>query len=172
MVVGVVDNLPNGVENLACRADVALADLQLKIAHLSVECRGHLSLGEGHGKVGKQADSVDFEVVGKADGVDDGARSDIDQCAGCEVSVLQVDIDVRLAVYDDSEAVVVDGKRRFLSHQQVENGGFAAHDAEFAIEENIFAYLRQMRSKDVAHPREVHQFGLFVHFFCPFCRQR
>ena len=80
MIVAAMDYVPDGVENVAGSADVGLVCRKLEVAYLTVEGRRHLSLGKRHGKVGEEGKAEDAEVIGKADGVDDGARADIRSC--------------------------------------------------------------------------------------------
>ena len=77
MIVAAMDYMPDGVENVASCTDGSLVCRKLEVAYLTVESRRHLSLRERHGKVGEEGKAEDAEVIGKADGVDDGARADI-----------------------------------------------------------------------------------------------
>ena len=67
--------------------------------------------------------------------MNDGAGTEIDECAAGEVAVLQVDVDVSLTVQDDAQAIIVDGEGRSLVHQQTEHGVIAADHCQFAIHE-------------------------------------
>lgn len=171
MVVFCMNYLPDGVENVAGRADITLANRQLEVAHLAVESRWHLVVCEGHWKIGKEADAIDMEIVGQADGVDDGAWTNIDECASSEVTVLQVEVDMSLATHDNAEAMIVDDEWWFLAHQQAEHSMISTNDTEFAIEEYVLADLCKMRGKYVPHAPYVHQLRLLAHK-PSFCWQR
>ena len=107
----------------------------------SAICAAGLSVCERHGKVGEEGKAEDAEVIGKADGVDDGARADIDQCACCDVPLLQVEVDVGFSIQDETEAMVVDGERRLLAHQQAKHGVVAVNHTQFAVKEDALADL-------------------------------
>ena len=141
MIVAAMDYVPDGVENVAGSADVGLVCRKLEVAYLTVESRRHLSLCERHGKVGEEGKAEDAEVIGKADGVDDGARADIDQCACCDVPLLQVEVDVGFSIQDETEAMVVDGERRLLAHQQAKHGVVAANHTQFTVKKDTLADL-------------------------------
>lgn len=96
-------------------------------------------------------------------GVDDGARTDIDECASREVAVLQVDGNFSLAVHDDAQTVIIDGKRWLLAHQQTEHRAVAANHCQFAIHEYMLAHLREVWCENVAHSCGIHQLRLSVH---------
>ena len=78
-------------------ADVAVIDRQLKVAHLAVEGGRHLPMCERHAEVREQSDAEDLQVVRQSDGIDDSARTEIHQCAGGDVPLLQVEVHVSLA---------------------------------------------------------------------------
>ena len=141
MIVAAMDYVPDGVENVASCTDVSLVCRKLEVAYLTIEGRRHLSLGKRHGKVGEEGKAEDAEVIGKADGVDDGARADIEQCACCDVPLLQVEVDVGFSIQDETEAMVVDGERRLLAHQQAKHGVVAADYTQFAVKEDALAHL-------------------------------
>ena len=163
MIILCVNHMPDGVENVAGRADIAFANRQLEVAYLTVEGRRHLTLCKGHGEIDKETDAKDAEVVGKTDGIDDGAWADVDQCASGDVTVLQIEVDMGLAIQNDAEAMVVDGEGRFLAHQQTEHGMISMNHTEFTVEEDVLADLCKMRGEYVPHARHVHQLGLLVH---------
>ena len=73
---------------------------------------------ERHGEVGEECKAIDLEIVGKADRRDDGARSEIDQCACCDAAVLQVEVHVCLASRDDAKAMIVDDDGKQLQSPQ------------------------------------------------------
>ena len=81
MVVWLVYEVPKGVEDVAGRLQILIADRQLEVTHLSVKGRGKLSLREGHGEVGKESNAIDFKVVRKPNWIDDGAWANINECA-------------------------------------------------------------------------------------------
>ena len=162
VVVG-VQHVPYGVEDVSGGADVALVGGYLEVAHLSIECRRHLMLCERHGKRAEEDDAVNLEVAGEAQRIDDGAWSEVGQCACCDVSVLQVEADVGFSVEDDAKAVVVDDEGRPMLEDEAEKVVVTADDAEFAVEEDIVADLSDVRAEDVAHAREIHQLRLLVH---------
>ena len=163
IIVRGMNRLPDGVHNMCGGSDILFACRQLKVAHLSVEGRRHLSLRKGHGEIRKESHSEYTEVRGKPLGVDDGARTDIDECATREVAVLQVEVDVSLAAHDDAQTVVVDGERRPLAHQQTEHRAVAANHCQFAIHEYMLAHLREVWCENVAHSCGIHQLRLSVH---------
>ena len=141
MIVVAMDYVPDGVENVASCTDVGFVDWKLEVAYLTVESRWHLSLGKGHGEVGEESKAEDAEVIGKADGVDDSPRADIDQCACGDVALLQVEVDARFSIHDDAEAMVVDGERRLLAYQQTKHGVVSANHAQFTVKEDVLANL-------------------------------
>ena len=141
MIVAAMDYMPDGVENVAGCADVGFVDWKLEVAYLTVESRWHLSLGEGHGEVGEEGKAEDAEVIGKADGVDDSPRADIDQRACGDVPLLQVEVDARFSIHDDAEAMVVDGERRLLAYQQTKHGVVSVNHAQFTVKEDVLANL-------------------------------
>ena len=77
--------------------------------------------------------------------MDDGAWTDINECAALEVAVLQVDVDFSLATHDDAQTVVVDSERWSMAHQQTEHRMVAANHCQFAIHIYILADLREVR---------------------------
>lgn len=95
--------------------------------------------------------------------MDDGARTDIDECAARKMAVLQVDVDVSLAVHDDAQTVIIDGKRWLLAHQQTEHRAVAMNHCQFTIHEYMLANLREVWCQDVTHSCDVHQLRLSVH---------
>ena len=139
MVIVAMYNVPDGIKDLAGSAEVVVADMQLEVAHLTVECRRHLTWCEGHGEIGKESDAEDTKVIGKTDGVDDGAGTDIDQRASRVVGFLQVEAYMGLTTHDKTETVVVDDEGRLLAHQQTEYGVVAMYHTEFTIKESILA---------------------------------
>ena len=141
MIVAAMDYVPDGVENVAGSADVGLVCRKLEVAYLTIESRRHLSLRERHRKVGEEGKAEDAEVIGKADGVDDGARADIDQCACYDMSLLQVEVDMRFSIQDETETMVVDGERRLLAHQQAKHGVVAANNTQFTVKKDTLADL-------------------------------
>lgn len=162
VVVG-VQHVPYGVEDVSGGVDVALASRYLEVAHLSVEGRRHLMLCERHGKRAEEDDAVNLKVAGETQRIDDGAWSEVGQCACCDVSVLQVEADVGLSVDDDAEAVVVDDEGWPMLEDEAEEVVVAADDAEFAVEEDVVADLSDVGTEDVTHAWEVHQLRLLVH---------
>ena len=118
---------------------------------------------KGHGEIGEECHAIDAEVGRQVFDVDDGARTDIDEGATLEVTVLQVDIELCLAAHDDTEAVVVDGEGRLLAHQQTEHRAVAANHCQFAIHEYMLAHLREVWCENVAHSCGIHQLWLSVH---------
>ena len=92
-----VHYLPDGVNDMLRYVDVAVIDRQLEVAHLTVEGRGHLAIGERHVEAREQSEAEDLQVVRQFDGTDDGTRTEIYQCAGGDVPLLQVEVDVSLA---------------------------------------------------------------------------
>ena len=141
MIVVAMDYVPDGVENVASCADVGFVGWKQEVAYLTIESRRHLSLCERHGKVGEEGNAEDAEVIGKADGIDDGARADIDQRACCDVPLLQVEVDVGFSIQDETEAMVVDGERRLLAYQQTKHGVVSANHAQFTVKEDVLANL-------------------------------
>ena len=141
MIVVAMDYVPDGVENVASCADVGFVDWKLEVTYLTIESRRHLSLCERHGKVGEEGNAEDAEIIGKADGVDDGAGADIDQCACGDVALLQVEVDVGFSIHDDAEAMVVDGERGLLAYQQTKHGVVSANHAQFTTKEDVLANL-------------------------------
>ena len=95
--------------------------------------------------------------------MNDGAGTEIDECAAGEVAVLQVDVDVSLTVQDNAQAIIVDGEGRSLVHQQTEHGVIAADHCQFAIHEYMLSELREVWCEDIAHSCDVHQLRLPVH---------
>ena len=128
-----------------------------------VEGRRHLSLCKGHGEVRKKSHSVDAEVWRQTLGMDDGARTDIDECAAREVAVLQVEVNHSVAAHDDAQTVIIDGERWLLTHQQTEHRAVAANHCQFTIHEYMFADLREVWCENVAHSCGIHQLRLSVH---------
>ena len=118
---------------------------------------------ERHGEVGEECKAIDLEIVGKADGRDDGARPEIDQCACCDAAVLQIEVHICLALRDDAKTMVVDDKWRRLLHDEAKHTWITMHHAELAVEMDVLAYLSEVAGKDVSHLRESHQSGLLVH---------
>ena len=78
MVISLTYNVPNGIDNVDGSLNIMFGYRQLKITHLSIESRWHLSLRERHWKVGKERDAIYFKIVGKVNGVDNRTWSKID----------------------------------------------------------------------------------------------
>ena len=97
IIIRGMNRLPDGIQNVLGSSDILFACRQLKVAHLSVEGRRHLSLRKGHGEIRKESHSEYTEVGRQVLGMDDGAWTDINECAALEVAVLQVDVDFSLA---------------------------------------------------------------------------
>lgn len=97
-----MDYLPDGVQDVPCSCDFLLGGGELEVPQLAVEGRWHLSVWERHGEFGEECYSEYAEVVRQPLGVDDGARAEVYECAAREVPVLQVDVDVSFAAYDDA----------------------------------------------------------------------
>ncbi len=94
---------------------------------------------KGHGEIGEECHAIDAEVGRQVFDVDDGARTDIDEGATLEVTVLQVDIELCLAAHDDTEAVVVDGEGGLLLFQHTEQLAVGTYYSQFTIEKDILA---------------------------------
>ena len=77
IVVLLVDEMPKGVEDVAGRLLFFLSDRQLEVAHLAVKGRRKLAYCERHGEIGEESDALYFEVIGEADGIDDGAWANV-----------------------------------------------------------------------------------------------
>ena len=58
--------------------------------------------------------------------------------------------------------MVVDGEWRLVAHQQSKHRVVAVNYGKLVVEKHVLAYLRQVRSNDVTHTRQVHQFRLFA----------
>ena len=71
VIVGLMNRVPDGVDDVAGGGDIALADLNLEVAYLAVEGRWHLWQWE----VVKEPQTIDFNFTTETDGTDDGARS-------------------------------------------------------------------------------------------------
>jgi hypothetical protein len=57
------------------------------------------------------------------------------------VPLLQVEVDVGFSIQDETEAMVVNGERRLLAHQQAKHGVVAADYTQFAVKEDALAHL-------------------------------
>ena len=102
IVVASMNYLPDDVHNIFDSSDILFAGSQLEVAHLTVEGRRHLSLCKGHGEFSEECHAEDAKVGRETLGMNDGARTDIDECAAFEVAVLQVEVDFSLAAHDDA----------------------------------------------------------------------
>jgi len=160
MVVWLVDEVPKGVEDVAGCLQILIAYGQLKVAQLSIKCRRELTNCERHREVCKEADALYFKVIRKADGMDDGARTNIYECTSREVTIYKVEVDVALAACYHTQAVVVDDEGWLLLHDKTEHQRVAVNHRQFVAEEYVLADLREVVCKDVAHSRHVHQFRL------------
>ena len=175
VVVGLMNQVPECIEDVAGGLDISIGSWQLEVAHLSVKGRRHLFLGKGHGEVGKEGESEDFEVVRETDGVDDGAWSEVDERSRTDVAVDEVEVDATLATDDEPQTVVVDNEGRLLMDKQTEHLRVAVQDAYLIAEIDVFADLFNVGHEDVLHPHHVHQFGLTfvgVHISRSFTAQR
>ena len=81
IVIGLVNQVPDGVNEMACRDDVALIDFYLEVAHLSVESRWHLSCGKWHREICKESYAVELKTFPEVYRVNDGSRSQEHECA-------------------------------------------------------------------------------------------
>ena len=163
VVIVLANHLPECFDDAAGGLEGGFVGLQLEVAHLAVEGCRQLFRREWHGKLVEKGNTQDFQVVGNADRGDDGARAEIDQRAGREVTVLKVEVDGGFALDDNSQAMVVDAEGRFLLHHEAEQFRTAPYDAQFLTEIDVLVDLFQMGFKDFPHLGEVHQFGLSVH---------
>jgi hypothetical protein len=93
----------------------------------------------------------------------------MNQRTSYEMAVLQIEVDIRLALQNDSKTIVVDGEGRLLPHQQAEHRMVNANDGKLSIEKDIIADLCKMWLKDVTHAGCIHQSGLSVHILSFFC---
>ena len=155
VIVLLMDEVPQRVEYLSGRLLVFFRNRQLEIAHLSVEGWWELPRRKGHGKVGKESDALNFQVVRYADGVDNRAWPEINQCARFEVTIYEVEVDLALTTGDDAHAVVVDNKGRHLLHNQLKDLMIAMNHRQFIVEEHILAYLRIILKENMAYSRNV-----------------
>ena len=112
--------------------------------------------GKGHWEVGKESDTIYLNVAGKSDGVDNGSRPNIDKRTSRDVTVLKVEVDVRLTTGEYAQTVVVDDERRALLHNQTKNSGIAVHDTQFVVDEERLAYGIGLSGQDILHPLGVH----------------
>lgn len=163
IVVLSVNEMPKGFEDAQGGQDVRLLCRDLKVAHLTVKGCWHLPHSEGHGEGSEKCYAIYLQVVGKADGSDDGAGTEIDQCAGSEVTVLQVEVDRGLALCDDAKTVVADAEWRFLGHHQAKRRRFAVYHAEFFGEKYPLTNLRVVGRKYFPHLRHVQQSWCLFH---------
>ena len=62
IVVGSMNYLPDGIQNMFGCSDILFTDEKLEVAHLSVEGRRHLSLRKRHGEVGEKSHAEDTEI--------------------------------------------------------------------------------------------------------------
>ena len=76
---------------------------------------------KGHRKVSKESDALYLEVVGEADGMDDGAWTDVDKCACLEMTIYKVEVNKTLATYNHTQAMVVDDEGGLLLHDETEH---------------------------------------------------
>ena len=144
IIIRGMNRLPDGIQNVLGSSDILFACRQLKVAHLSVEGRRHLSLRKGHGEIRKESHSEYTEVGRQALGVNNCTWTYIYKCTTCEVAVLQVEVDFSLAAHDDAQTVVVDGERRPLAHQQTEYRVVATNHSNFAVQKDMLAHLREV----------------------------
>lgn len=153
VVVGLVDDLPDGVEDVAGGSNVTLADLDLEVAHLSVEGGGQL----GHGKVSKEPQAINLNIATETDGADDGAGPQKDDGAGSDMPFHQVDVDMQFTADEDAQAIVVDDERRLaLPDDEQEDAGIAIDHAQFVTEIRMVVYLRIVWPQDSLDARVVH----------------
>ena len=96
------------------------------------------------------------------DGVDDGARPQVDKHTAFDMAVHEIQIDVTLATDDDTETMVVNHERRLLLRNKAKHLPVAVKDPHFAAQIDVFADLFKMRHENVAHPHHVNKSGLLV----------
>ena len=144
IIIRGMNRLPDGIQNVLGSSDILFACRQLKVAHLSVEGRRHLSLRKGHGEIRKESHSEYTEVGRQALGVNNCTWTYIYKCTTCEVAVLQIDVDVNLTAHDETQAIIIDGKGGLLAHQQTEHGVIASNHCQFAIQKDMLAHLREV----------------------------
>lgn len=153
VIVGLVYDMPDGVEDVAGGGDVSLADLNLEVAHLSVKGGWQV----GHGEVGKEPQSIEFNIAAETDGADDGAWPQEYDGAGGDVTLYQVDVDMQFAADEDAQAVVVDDEGWLtLPDDKHEDAGIAINHTQFVAEVRMVMYLRKVRAKYVPDARVVH----------------
>ena len=120
--------------------------------------------GKGHWEVGKESDTIYLDVAGKSDGVDNGSRTDVDKCASRDVTVLKVEVDVRLTTGEYAQTVVVDDERWTLLHNQTKDSSVPMYDTQFVVDEERLAYVIGLSGQNILHPLGVHQFWRVAHF--------
>ena len=98
VIVGLMNHMPDGVDNVAGYGDITLTGFDLEVANLSVESGWQLR----HGKIGKESQTIDFNVAAEADGADDGAWTKEYDSARRDVTFHKVDVDMYLATNEDS----------------------------------------------------------------------
>ena len=73
-----------------------------------------------------------------------------------DVTVLKIEVDVRLTTGEYAQTVVIDDERWTLLHNQTKNSGIAVHDAHFVVDEERLAYGIGLSGQDILHPLGVH----------------
>ena len=91
VVVGLADDVPEGIDDMQGGGYIGFAHGQLEVLHLTIECRWQLTWRKGYRKGGGEADAVDLQVGRDTDGADDGAWTDEDECAGRDAFLHQVE---------------------------------------------------------------------------------
>ena len=163
IVVGLCHKLPNGLKDASSRVEIGLIHLELEVAHLSTKRRRHHAAGKGHGKTIEECHTEDLKIIGKRDGSNDGTRPKKSEHPGLQLLLDEVEVDAGLSAQNETEAMVVDGKRRTLLNDVTKHLPVAMQDAQFLTNIYMFAQKLVVRFQDVVNPREIHQFRLFFH---------
>ena len=58
VIIGLMHQMPQRIKEMADSLDFGFGNRQLKVSHLPIEGRGHLSRRERHGKIGEKSKSI------------------------------------------------------------------------------------------------------------------
>ena len=158
VVILVMNDVPDGINDMAGRGDVIITGFHLEVAHLSVEGRRHL----GHGEIVEESDAVDLQVVSIGNGVDDGARTYKQEHSWFQILLYEIDSDVGTTSRNHSHTEIVDGKGWFVLLDDHQKHVWAAIEhTQFVVDESVLHNLAEVCIVNALHARVVHQFRLF-----------
>ena len=99
----------------------------------------------------EENDTIDFNIFGNRDGIDNGTRTKVNQRAGTETLLHQIEVDYSLSSDEYTEAIIIDGERRILLNDILEKPAVTMHYAYLIAEVYLLAQLCRMQCEDVTH---------------------